>query len=127
MLWNERDLAAFIPAFLPTIYYVDVPTGHEVTNATEMTSFASKWYECAPVCQLTLTGTQTGPLPNGHKPTARNSASTAPSGSAGEACPQPPEHHPSVEGIGGDMYYDRATMAQQLGLASDPGLSGPGG
>ena len=51
-LWNDRDLESFIPTFAPTIHYADVPTGHEVTNATAMVEFASKWFKAAPDAKL---------------------------------------------------------------------------
>lgn len=51
-LWNERDLETFIPTFAPTIHYMEVASGHEITDAAEMIEFASKWFAAAPDAAL---------------------------------------------------------------------------
>jgi len=51
-LWNKRDLESFIPTFFDPIHYLEVPSGHEITNASEMIEFASKWFEMAPDAKL---------------------------------------------------------------------------
>ncbi|SDK47759.1 hypothetical protein SAMN04487916_101221 [Arthrobacter sp. ov407] len=51
-LWNDRKLDAFIPTFASPIHYMDVPTGHVVSDATKMTEFAAKWYKAAPDAKL---------------------------------------------------------------------------
>jgi len=162
-LWNQRDLESFIPTFAPTINYMDVASGHEITNAEEMTEFASKWYMAAPDAKLsgvffycgkvaaqlgdapaslnpavagdlctvsrsTLTGTQTGPLPEGKPPTNKPfSMELTEFITYREIPPAEGSLAPPWQATGGAMYFNILTLATQLGLTDSAGLGGPMG
>lgn len=162
-LWNKRDLESFIPTFAPTIHYLEVPKGHQVTNSAEMIDFASKWFKAAPdakisgvywyagrirrpqtlgrapssvhrslrkdrwtIAQMTLAGTQTGPLPSGAPPTnKRFSIHVTEFISWRRMPPAPKSLIPPSKATGGTVYYDVLSLMKQLGHTEPPGLPAP--
>ena len=157
-LWNDRDLETFIPTFMPVIHYLEVASGHEISDPDEMIEFASKWFKAAPDAKLsgvywfsgtsgdqlgdapkavhpevagdtwtvgmcTLTGTQTGPLPDGQAPTNKPFSLEL---AEFIAWPKDPPSSDSVappwKATGGAMYFNILSLAEQLGLDTPPDL-----
>jgi hypothetical protein len=154
-------LESFIPTFFDPIHYLEVPSGHEITNASEMIEFASKWFEMAPdaklsgvywyagiigdelgerpktanpalekdtwtVSMITLSGTNTGPFPEGKEPTNKPFSIQLTEWISWRKIPPASESiAPPWMGTGGGMYFDSISLAKQLGLPDPPALPIP--
>lgn len=120
--WNARNLQPFLPLFDPVFYYVDHPTGKIVSTVPQMNEFASgfwgvtsngqmvdrTYYQAGNLTLATFTVKGTNDrMPNGKQPTNKNFALEGAEfiywSSEGK-------------GVGGDMYFDRLTVLNQLGF-----------
>ena len=135
VLWNDRDLESFIPTFMPVIHYLEVASGHEISDPDEMIEVRQQVVQSRPrreasgrvlalrdqrginsetpprrclpevagdtwtVGMCALTGTQTGPLPDGQPTTNKPfNLELASHSSAGKGSPVLRQRCPAVEG-----------------------------
>jgi SnoaL-like polyketide cyclase len=124
-LWNAQNLSQFIPFFYPIFYYVDHPTGHQVYNQPQMRTYAGALWNFSSDPKMVdreyLKDNSSGMiLMTGIMNGTHDESFVVPA--TGKVFEVPLAEFilwdENKRVLGGDMYYDRLNLLEDIGMAN---------